>query len=295
MADPQQLADKIAQIYQDAAKRLRETVIAPPGSTDSAREFNQARAAQLLNRVNAEVSKLKGQATQLAGEALTDAIKKGTAIGDAQATAAGLRPAGHLSGDFSVINHDAVRVLAQDTVGDLHKAADSMGKTAASALRRMAATGVTNAQVNDILAGKAVIEGQPAAAIRALRDELQKVHGETVVIQGKNGPIEFDTGYYAKLVAVTKTREAVVKGTNDRLQQRGIDLVKIVGRNSVHFCTAFLGHVYSLSGTSDKYPALSSLPNGGPPFHPQCSKSTAPFIEGLSSLGAFNQPRPDAA
>src|SRR5207248_2252057 len=35
--------------------------------------------------------------------------------------------------------------------------------------------------------------------------------------------------------------------------------------------------------SSDKYPAYASLPGGGPPFHPNCSKSTAPFIEALAS------------
>lgn len=297
MADPanQALIDQLAKIYQDAAKRLRQTVIAPPGTTDSAREFNQARAAQLLNRVQGEVSRLKGEATQWTGKAIGQAMQEGLAIGDAQAAAAGIRPGGPIGGDFSVINHRAAEVLARDTVADLHKAADSMGSSAGDALRRMAATGVTNAQVNQILAGSAVIEGQPAAAVRELRSALEKVHGDVVTIQGKSGPINFDTGYYAQLVARTKTREAVVRATNGRLQERGIDLVKIVGRNSIHFCTAFLGHIYSLSGDSGKYPALASLPNGGPPFHPQCSKSTAPFIEGLSSLGAFNKPIVNAA
>jgi hypothetical protein len=62
----------------------------------------------------------------------------------------------------------------------------------------------------------------------------------------------------------------------------GLDLVRIVGRISDNFCTAWLGQVFSLSGRHPTYPALAALPGGGPPFHPNCSKSSAPFIEDLA-------------
>jgi hypothetical protein len=62
-----------------------------------------------------------------------------------------------------------------------------------------------------------------------------------------------------------------------------------VGLVSTHFCTAFLGQVFSLSGKSDKYPAYSELPGGGPPFHPNCSKSTRPFVEELASPAQLEQ------
>jgi hypothetical protein len=47
--------------------------------------------------------------------------------------------------------------------------------------------------------------------------------------------------------------------------------------------------VFSLSGKSDKYPAYAELPGGGPPFHPNCSKSTRPFIEDLASSKQLDQ------
>jgi hypothetical protein len=284
--DNPSLIEQLAGYYEDAAARLSQIVISPPGRTAAAQEFNHARAAQQLAQVNREIFLLRHHASQWTSEAISDAVRRGTVLADRQAASAGIRSSSGLSGSFGAINTQAVEVLARDTIGDLYKAADSMGNTASFALRKMAATGVTNAQVNQIIAGRAIIEGQPQAAVRELRDLLEKVHGKRVVIQGKSGPISFDTGYYAKMVATTKTREAVVTANSHRLQQHGIDLVRIVGKVSVHFCTAFLGHVYSISGGHSRYPALSSLPSGGPPFHPNCSKSTVPFIEGLSTPDA---------
>ena len=75
----------------------------------------------------------------------------------------------------------------------------------------------------------------------------------------------------------------MVTSTNNRLAQVGIHLVAIVGLISKNFCTAYLGQVFSLDGNSSDYPPLSSLPSGGPPFHPNCSKSTRAFVVELAS------------
>jgi hypothetical protein len=103
----------------------------------------------------------------------------------------------------------------------------------------------------------------------------------------------FDVGYYARMVATTKTREATTKARHARLAQQGIDLVVVQGRVSVNFCTAYLNKVFSISGKHPRYPALSSLPGGGPPFHPNCTKSTSPFIEELADPEEIEAGQPD--
>jgi len=129
-----------------------------------------------------------------------------------------------------------------------------------------------------------------------LRDLLNKVHGDTVTITDKNGnPITYKTGYYAQVVATTKVREATVKARHARLAGDGIDLVFVTGRISKNFCTAYLDKVFSISGRSKKYPPLSSLPNNGPPFHPNCSKSTQPYIADLADDAAQEAAAPDDA
>jgi hypothetical protein len=301
--DPR-LVDQLSKIYDDAAARLRKIVLDPPGKTPKAQAVNQARAASQLAQVQQQIDDLKGTATRWTNVALKQAVTKGVKAADKQA---GLvlspqssvpKPSSFLAPNdpFSVVDHGTVKILAQDTVGDLHKAADAMGATSKRLLRKMAATGVTNEQVNQVLAGRHVIEGQPDVAVRELRDLLKKVHGDTVDIPTKNGgTITFKTGYYAKIVATTKVREATVKARHARLAGEGIDLVFITGRISKNFCTAYLDKVFSISGRSKKYPSLSSLPNNGPPFHPNCSKSTQPYIEDLADDAAQEAAAPDDA
>lgn len=286
--DPKLIAHLVA-IYEDSARRMREQVISPKGRTDSAKSFNQQRAAALNAQVQAEVDRLKKLATQWTAQATQQSITTGVKQADSQAKDFNFHPIKSMA----IVNTGAVEVLAKDTLRDLHGAADSMGKNAGITLRRMAATGVTNEEVNKILSG-GIIEGKPDQAIRQLKEALQKVHGNKVTITDKNGdPMDFDTGYYAKMVAHTKMRQATCTARHDRLAQHGIDLVIVVGRRSDNFCTEYLNKVFSISGKSDTYPPLSSLPGGGPPFHPNCSKSTAPFIEDLATPQELEIAAPD--
>lgn len=283
--DPHLVAE-LMKVYQSAAGRLKVTIIRPPGSTDSAREFNQARASELMHQVKAEISSLKGDVSKWSGKALTKSIDKGIAVADGQARDAGIRPENvPFKGRFSVVDRDAVQVLARDTTDDLIKAADSMERTALTTLRRCADVGVSNTDINRILAG-GVIEGKPRETTQQLKQLLEKVNGETVTVPTKSGgEITFDTGYYAQMVAQTKTREATVLARHSRLEQHGMDLVEVVGRNSKNPCSMLLGEIFSLSGKDKRYPAFSTVSAGQPPyrlFHPNCSKSTAPFVDGLS-------------
>lgn len=281
----------LAGYYRDAAKRIKETVLHPPGGTQSGREFRQARAAQQIQQIDTLLVGLKQKAAGWVGKNIPAAYRDGLRRADRQAREAGVRPPSipPLRGSFSVIDQRTVRVFARDSMGDLTKAADSMGRQAQRVLRSTAQQGLGESDINRVLAG-GVIEGSPRETIRRLRDELEKVHGETVTVIDRNGdPISFDAGYYAEMVARTKTREATVTARHERLEELDIDLVAIVGRISTNFCTAFLGQVFSLSGNSTKYPAYSSLPGGGPPFHPNCSKSDRPFIEELASDAQIEQ------
>lgn len=291
--DPRLVAQLVKR-YEATARRMRELIIPPPGSSDSARQWNQARAASILAQVDRELAALKKKTAQWTGTMLTGAVKQGVEAADLQADQAGVRPPeSPLRGSFHVVDSKAVEVVARDTLADLNSATDSMRRQTSDALGRMAAEGVTNKEVNDILTG-GVIEGKPTAAIRDLREKLKTVHGNKVTITDRNGsPMEFDAGYYAKMVAVTKTRQATVKARHERLRERGIDLVKITGKISKNFCTAYVGKVFSISGAHPEYPPLSSLPGGGPPFHPNCSKGTAPFIEALADPQKLADAKPD--
>jgi hypothetical protein len=157
----------------------------------------------------------------------------------------------------------------------------------------MADNGLKVSEVNDLIA-QGVISGKTGEPIRRLRDRLREIHGERITILDRNGDERhFGAGYYAKMVIHTRTREASVIARHERLAEQGIDLVTIVGRVSNNFCTAYIDRVFSLSGKHPDYPPLASLVDG-PPFHPNCSKSTAPFIEALEDPAVIAQAKMDA-
>jgi len=282
------VVSELAKLYEASAARFRKAVLDPPGKTPGAVAFNQARASQLLAQVNDEVATLKHQATTWTSKALHSAVVKGVEEADKQAHSAGVAPLPPIdspNGSFAILDRRAVTLLARDTVGDLFKAADSLQRQMGSVLRHMQATGVTNAEVNRILAG-GIIEGKPAAAIAQLKDALEKIHGETVTIETKSGPRNYETGYYARLVANSKMQEATMRGRHERLADHGLDLVWIDGTTTLSPCTHLLGRWFSLSGESKKYPAFETIYPTCPPYffrHPNCHKYTVPVVESLAS------------
>lgn len=289
MSDPYNPATLkvLSGYFNTAGQQLREMVLHPTGRTNKAQEFRQASAAQLITQIDTITKRLKIQSIDWTGKAITDAYATGIANANAQVRKIDLpsdNPAAKFVNTKGLIDEGSVAIFARDTAADLVKAADSMGTKSKRILRQTAQLRLSENDINRILAN-GVITGQPEDAIRTLRKELERVfNGGLVEVPTKGGGVmTFEPAYYAKMVAVTKTREAVCQARHDRLQEMGLDLVRIVGRISDNFCTAWLGQVFSISGKSKKYPSLTSLPGGGPPFHPNCSKSSAPYIEDLAT------------
>jgi len=277
--------DQLIAWYADASARLQDLVLNPPGGTAAGREFRQARAAQLIAQVDAILARLNQQTTAWAGRHALALYRLARARADLQAREWGIRtdavpaPSVTLQGSLSLVNNAAVGILARNAVGELRAAAGSMATRTKGLIKDLSAEGIDNAAVNRILAG-GVIEGLREPTYRRLKEELERVSGgQTINVNGRNYTAE----YYAEMVVRTRTREAMESARHERLGELGIDLVTIVGRVSTNPCTGFLGKIFSISGKSDKYPSLSSLPGDGPPFHPNCTKSTAPFIEELAS------------
>lgn len=82
---------------------------------------------------------------------------------------------------------------------------------------------------------------------------------------------------YAEMIARSQTKNAWNEASFNRLQQYGMDLVVI----SVHYpcsdlCVPYQGNVFSISGTSDRYPSLESAISGGL-YHPNCKHTSSGF------------------
>jgi len=102
------------------------------------------------------------------------------------------------------------------------------------------------------------------------------------------GARTFDVRQYANLVARTMLADVANKGNVVRLQQNGVDHVRIsnpprVGDPDV--CTVFAGRVFYVGTGEDPlgFPALRSIPNGGPPFHPHCRHGLQAFVVSLKN------------
>ncbi len=80
---------------------------------------------------------------------------------------------------------------------------------------------------------------------------------------------------------LVNTKEAETRNTarNNRLLDRGIDVVRISPNPPLtpDACAFYAGRVFALTEEAAErtgYPLLNRLPNGGPPFHPNCTHST---------------------
>jgi hypothetical protein len=280
---------ELLKIYKGAATRLKQTVLHPPG--DQSAPVTKARAASLLNQVNDQVQTLKKQGNLWTGKAISKSVQEGLNDAVTQAQEAGIRPppvvlgeiagSAKFEGSFNLLNTRAVEVLARDTAADIAKSADGMLRQAKATLDKVSDLGLSVREVNQILAGRAIIEGKPVEAIRALRDKLEDIHGETVPVLCKDGVTRnYDAADLAERLARTKTRQAVVTSKHETFGEMGIELVKVIGRLTRYFCTDYVGHIYSINPGHKKYawigdlrcqgvspPARRSIPTAAsPPF-----------------------------
>ncbi len=88
---------------------------------------------------------------------------------------------------------------------------------------------------------------------------------------------------YTSMVARTTTREAVSRGTVNRLAEAGQDLVEISSHaHTADECTPYDGQTFSLEGKTPGYDQLDQLP----PFHPNCLHVVTPAAADLAAWEA---------
>ncbi|MBC8107733.1 MAG: hypothetical protein H7Z14_14165 [Anaerolineae bacterium] len=291
-------ARRVIRLLRIAAEKCRRIVLNPPGGTESARAFASSRAAAQLAEINRELDQLKVVAVRVGNAEIERKYREGLIAAEKMAKDAGVRRAGSaVAGTFSRVDRRQAEVLSRDVATNLIKAIDSIKRVTGRVVRQTQALGLNDKKVNRIIAG-GTIEGMPADTLRKLRKETRRIAngGFVETVNKTTGVVtRHRPDDYADLVYQTKTREATRIATAERLSERGIDLVKIIGSNSVNFCTHFVGKVYSISGKSTEYPALSSLPGGGPPFHPRCSKTIVAFILLLATPKQIDDSKQTAA
>jgi len=262
------VAEVLLELYRDAQRKIDALIEAAiiRGAAGTQRHYELQRAA-----IRAELAKLEAQSESLEGPLARSAYGAGVSAVDETLD---------LEKAFTGAQERAMEVLARNIAGDLKDARDQVGREADDIFRRVG----LQAAARDIAIGRT--RRETAEEIR--RDLLE--HGITAFTD-KSGR-RWSLSRYADMVARTTSREAVSRGTVDRLLEHGRDLVRITDhRGSCPICIPLEGKTYSLTGASPNYPKLPELP----PFHPNCRHVVAPasvtFEEFERALGLAPEAR----
>lgn len=278
--------------------------------------WRQSRAAELELALRVRTARMGIDLTSILGPAASAATKAAALRADRELSALGLGERTILGSGrvgFASINAEAVDVIARDTAaretaaaaaamaGAVQTYAAEAGQVfrtlSRSILQEQGRGGET--AVNTAIA-RGILSGDPRITDRAIRaifadpnspeaESYRKLGNRQIVV----GKATMSVAQYAATVTRTRMREATVAARHDRLKSLGVNLVQITGRNSANFCTAFLGLVCSTDGFSGEVGGvavvpLASLPGGGPPFHPNCSKGTAAFVASVVSTARLS-------
>lgn len=289
---PDAVVNEIAQVYQAVTDRIIGDVVnfTEKHGTGS-QEFKRARAAQLTRRMDEHLRQFSRAVRRPVDAASKSSYTLGLRQGTSQLKQMGVRVAGAapVQGSFTALDTGAIETLARDIVIASTKAVDDLAETAKRVTRAIASKHIADADVSRAIA-RGIASGDPKTAIREVRElfrepgseeSFRRLGSRTIQVGGATMKIR----NYAEMLVRTRTREAVVHARHETLKRNGVELVIITGRVSQYFCTRYLGLICSLGRGSSEHPPLSSLPGGGPPFHPNCSKGTRPYIEHLASDG----------
>jgi len=315
------LVDDLVGIYDRAAMRLEAIVgmglrrgldPARLGTVDQRRgDSTLAYRQRQLDQANAILGQLRQQVGVAAPVVVHRAYRGGLVAVD---RTIGIES--RIAGEFGRVHTRAVQTLAANLTASLTAAADSVGENLATVFARADALegALTPAGVaglpfigrrQDDPYRSAALRGLAESTIgldtrrqasRALADRLVR-EGVTDALTGfvdragKRWPLQ----HYARMVARTTTREAMTRGTVNRLREGAIDLVTITSHpHTPDICSPYDGRTFSMDGEHPGYPELDRLP----PFHPNCVHVLTPAAANLDEFereleaGATEPPAP---
>lgn len=170
----------------------------------------------------------------------------------------------------------SIDAIVRDSIAVMQMAADGGIKNVNRLFHATQQQAISEIRINNAIAAGMATDGTPRAIASNIQQELEDAmeDGQVLSINGKNWQI--DT--YSEVVARTRSREAQTAAAKDTMLEFGQDLVTVVDADPCPICQEFVGNVYSITGSSDKYDDLTDEP----PFHPNCQCILAPFIEDTS-------------
>jgi len=194
------------------------------------------------------------------------------AIGDVAAATGTAPPAA-----MSALHETSIAILGENLSTALGEARATVGRRIDDMFRQ---AGLANLQRSTIL-------GETARdAMKSMVAQLQE-QGITAFVDVRGARWNLST--YAEMVARTTSREATDQGLTNRMAELGEDLITISDHaGSCEECIsaiASLGYIYSISGSSEKYPSVDQGRSAGL-WHPNCTHVKRPYIERYARAGA---------
>src|SRR5436190_3275182 len=184
----------------------------------------------------------------------------------------------------------SVAALADSLITATDKAVDSVKSLATKVVQRRAS--IEKKLGEDVVReiAEQLVQGKSfKAATAKVRSVLQREFTDGIVsVTGRGGgTYRYSLDYYAAMVTNQTLKQASSAAVISAAMEADHDLVRVSPQPSIVpkgcICDMYAGKVLSISGESDKFPALGDTPNGGPPFHPWCRHTLEPFISGLHS------------
>lgn len=283
---PNAAVAEMVKIYDRAASEIVKALAVAIDTTNPSEQFKRARAARLGLAIDNATKKFGASIRPHIEDVSKESYQLGLRQGISQLKALGVRDHDTFRGTFAGVDERAVEIIARDIAVASVQAVDQLGQQSQRFLRAISAKEISDPAVSRAIA-QGLVTGDPRIAMREVRELFREPGSQEDFRQLGNrqvkvGKATMSVRAYSEMLVRTRTREATVQARHNRLRESNVDLVIITGRVSKWFCTSYLGLICSIDGNSGKWPALSSLPGGGPPFHPNCSKGTRPYVEGLS-------------
>ncbi len=287
----------IQAVYERAAARIIRALSSLEPDT-----YTASKSGAVLSEVKGIIDSLDAAVQRWAPAAIRAAYKESSGVARTRLELIGAErlPAKK----YNPIRHDKkISALTKTVMTDYWKANRTIERTARKYLLAVsqAAAGIQkaekkieelqafdSAQVKDFInrtvaasvsattkynAGMAHLTSKDIAAkIRAkLLDQIGG--GNFITINGR----EYNLRSYSELVARTRMRESQTEAVKELAAQYDNDLVEIPRHdNPCAECAKYQGQIYSISG---KHPDYPKLPDGGPPWHPNCEDVMNPTSE----------------
>ena len=274
--NPETYSNEIRRIYAEAEEiilnkiaRQIERGIDIDDSTWTVRKLAEIKA---VNRtVEAEIITLK-----VADKGIADVIAVAYFDGAARAASelieSGLSDIIDLNADIRFAGQSGIRALVKETIAAVESTHFRILRVAQDMYRQTVSEASAQAVTGTLTRRQAAQQAMNRFADRGITGFVDKA--------GRN----WDLASYTEMATRTSTLNAQRQGHADKLVANGKDLVIITDHaEECPLCRPYEGKIYSLSGTSTEYPALSTAKDGGL-FHPSCSHSYHLWTPGLSRI-----------